>query len=124
MAALTFAALCSGLGLGMLLIVQGIRGRRVLPDFSPLADRATAERAFTWLAAASIAALVILAITGWPVAAVAAFGSGRLRETAPRRQRRTGDQHLPDPSNCLVDRDDPRQHGRCRRTRTSPDGNR
>ncbi len=73
MDALIFAALSAGVGLGFLLIVQGIRGREVLP--APVLDlraAATGER-LAWVAGAAACGAVVLAVTGWPVAAAAAF---------------------------------------------------
>ncbi len=74
MATLTFSAICAAIGLGVLLIIQGIRGRRVLPDLK-LGDGVRADRLIAWIAGALVASLVILAVTGWPVAAVATFAA-------------------------------------------------
>jgi len=74
MATLTFAAICAAIGLGVLLVIQGIRGRRVLPDLK-LSDDARTDRLVAWGAGALVAALVILALTGWPVAAAATFAA-------------------------------------------------
>lgn len=75
MATLAFAAICAGLGLGVLLTVQAIRGRRVLPELRHPRSKTSIEQRVAWGGAAAIAALAILAITGWPVAAVATFGA-------------------------------------------------
>lgn len=73
MSTIMFAVLCAGLGLGALLIAQGLRGRRVIPSSDRHSrDRGLAQR-WQWLFGALVAGLVILAITGWPVAALAAF---------------------------------------------------
>ncbi|MCB0994225.1 MAG: type II secretion system F family protein [Acidimicrobiales bacterium] len=73
MAAFVFAALSAGVGLGVLLIVQGVRGREVLPpaviDLRGLARSGH----LPWIAGAAAVGLVVLAITGWPVAAAAGF---------------------------------------------------
>lgn len=81
MAAFVFAALSAGLGLGVLLIVQGLRGREVLPP-SALGWRnaATGER-LSWIAGAGALGVVVLVITGWPVAGAAGFA---LVLSAPR----------------------------------------
>jgi len=71
MAAITFAAICAGIGLGTLLIAQGVRGRRVLPEIPGSGESTSTSIRLPWLFGAVVAALAILAITGWPVAAVA-----------------------------------------------------
>jgi len=72
---LMFAVLSAAVGLGALLIVQGMRGLTVVPDLR-LRDRtADTDRIVGWVAAATISAMAVLALTGWPVAAVAAFVS-------------------------------------------------
>lgn len=74
MGSLVFAALSAGMGLGVLLVVQGIRGRQVLPDSTvDLRTIATGPH-LAWGAGAVVFAAVILAVTGWPVAAAAGFG--------------------------------------------------
>ena len=74
MTALAFAAISAGIGLGFLLVVQGVRGRQVLPDRTM--ERATSFNGpgLAWFAGASMAALLVLSITRWPVAAAATFG--------------------------------------------------
>ena len=74
MATLTFAAICAGVGLGVLLVVQAAGGRRVLPELRPSVGGAPIERILAWTAGATVGALVVLAVTGWPVAAAATFG--------------------------------------------------
>ncbi|MEZ5230275.1 MAG: type II secretion system F family protein [Acidimicrobiales bacterium] len=95
MAAFVFAALSAGVGIGVLLIVQGLRGREVLPpaviDFRGFARSGR----LPWIAGAGAVGLVVLAITGWPVAAAAGFalvvsgprllGGKQVRETGIAR---------------------------------------
>ena len=75
MTTLTFVALSAGVGLGVLLIVQGIRGCPVLPDMRTRSDNAELERIVAFVSVAAVAAATILAITGWPVAAAATFAA-------------------------------------------------
>ncbi len=72
MIALASIAAGAGIGLGVLLVVQGIRGRIILGSSTDvsIADAATY---LPWVAAAVIGALVVLSVTGWPVAAIAAI---------------------------------------------------
>lgn len=94
MGALVFAALSAGIGLGAILIVQGVRGRQVLPTSAASLHLAVRGHA-GWLGAAAVVAAVVLAVTGWPVAAAAGFvavafgprllGGGRDREHATDR---------------------------------------
>jgi len=82
MTALLGAALGAMVGVGVLLIIQGIRGRPVLPrgtDGIPDAFRSPAV--WGWVAAGVVAGLLVYAVTGWLVAAVAA---GVLVTVAPR----------------------------------------
>ncbi len=82
MTALLGAALGAMVGVGVLLIIQGIRGRPVLPrgrDGIPAAFRSTAL--WGWVSAGAVAALLVYAVTGWLVASVAA---GVLVAVAPR----------------------------------------
>lgn len=83
MNALIMAALCAGVALGLIMFVQGIRGRRMLPDLADLfPDGTTTTVAITWCVAAGFIALFVLVVTGWPGAAVGIFllvlGSPRL----------------------------------------------
>ncbi len=60
------AALCAGVGLGLLLMLQGFRGRRILPDLgSVFPDGTTTASATAWTAAAMIVGLMVLAVTRW-----------------------------------------------------------
>lgn len=68
MAAITFATICAGIGLGFLLVVQGVRGRRVLPEIRRRRDTPSTSVRLPWAVGAVVAGLAILAITGWPVA--------------------------------------------------------
>lgn len=82
MTALVGVALGAVVGIGVLLIIQGIRGRPVLPrggDGIPAVFRSTAL--WGWVAAGVVAGLLVYAVTGWLVAAVAA---GVLVAVAPR----------------------------------------
>lgn len=72
MGALVFAALSAGSGLGATLIVQGMRGRQVLPASATNVHLA-ARGHVGWIGAAAIVAVIVLAVTGWPVAAAAGF---------------------------------------------------
>lgn len=66
MTALVLAALGAGVGLGLALVVAGIAGRPVLRfDGRRMVDRATNTTAVARAAAASIAGLAVLAVTGW-----------------------------------------------------------
>jgi len=74
MGALTMGALCAGVALGVLITVAGIRGHQILPSAPRLfGGDTTAERALAVAAAAAFAGIATFMITGWPVAAVAAF---------------------------------------------------
>lgn len=60
------AGLCAGVGLGILLILQGIRGKRILPSASAiLPDGTSTAVATAWFAGAVIAGLVVLVATRW-----------------------------------------------------------
>lgn len=68
-------ALGVGFGAGVLLVVAGCRGQRVLPSFRRLAPTAARpEVSLAWLAGAFVAGVSIFALTGWIVAAVAVGG--------------------------------------------------
>ncbi len=71
MTSLAFVAVSMGVGLGILLVVQGIRGKQILPDSSPT-QRETLRTRAAWIAGAGLAAIVTLAATGWPAASAAA----------------------------------------------------
>ncbi len=73
MAALLFAGLSAGVGLGVLLVIQGLRGRPILPaSMLDLRAAASGER-LVWIAGGLTASALVLVITGWPVAAAAAL---------------------------------------------------
>ncbi len=64
-------------GLGLLLLIGGVRGRRYLPSGRAIAARVFGtqverEAMLLSLAAALVAAIVVVVATGWPVAAVGA----------------------------------------------------
>lgn len=72
MALVTMAALSAGAALGVLLMVQGLRGNAILPTREKVfGGDIRADTALAWAAGALISALVVLAMTGWPVAAAA-----------------------------------------------------
>ena len=71
MTGLAFVGLSMGVGLGVLLVVQGIRGKEILPA-NGNATLPTLRAKARWIAAAVLASILVLAATGWPVAAVAA----------------------------------------------------
>lgn len=71
MSAVAMAALCAGVGLGFLLVVQGLRGTSMLPDAnSVFPDGTTTALATAWGAGAAITGLVVLAVSGWIGAAL------------------------------------------------------
>lgn len=60
-------------GLGVLLIVQGVRGRQILPDLSSLLPNDVGSgKLLAWIFGAALVGLAVFAATGWPVAALAA----------------------------------------------------
>lgn len=62
-----------GGGLGLLMLIQGVRGYQLLPDLDKDAAGDGAET-IVWVFAGLLAGLVILVVTGWIVLAVATFG--------------------------------------------------
>ena len=86
MTALAFIALSMGVGLGVLLVIQGIRGKRILPE-TGAKSLATLRAKAPWIAGAGLTAIVVLAATGWPVAAVA-VGLGVIAVSTRREQKR------------------------------------
>jgi Flp pilus assembly protein TadB len=73
------AALCAGVALGLLLIIQGLRGNRILPPVtSVFPDGTTTATATAWTLTAAVAGSITLAYTRWPGAAagVAALVAG------------------------------------------------
>lgn len=71
MTPLVSAAFGALFGLGLLLMVGGLRGRRFLPSWQRIfGSRADREMMLVTLAAALLVGVVVLVATGWPVAAV------------------------------------------------------
>ncbi len=71
MNSILMAALCAGAGLGLLLVIQGLRGRRILPDLNTVfPDGTTLATATAWTAAAFVVGLMVLAVTRWVGAAI------------------------------------------------------
>ncbi len=77
MSALLAAGWGAVLGLGVLVVVQGLRGRRVLPALASKSTSAQSSGLVLARVVAGLAAgLVMWAVTGWPVAGLgAAFGA-------------------------------------------------
>lgn len=73
MSTLLMATLGAGVGLGLLLVGHGLRGRRILPALSSLhPGDGSAASATAWLAGALVTGLVVLAVTRWIGAAIGA----------------------------------------------------
>jgi len=81
MSALVVVALGAGIGVGLVLVLAGWRGHSVVPSMRWLVPSARPEVGLAWIAAATAVGIGALAITGWPVAAVA---SAALVWTSPR----------------------------------------
>ncbi len=65
------AGLWAGVALGLLLVVQGIRGKHILPSIDSIfPDGTTTAAATAWAAAAFIVGLIVLAVTQWIGAAI------------------------------------------------------
>lgn len=65
------AALCAGAALGVLMILQGVRGNAILPEISSIFPSGTSTAAATaWCAGAIVAAMVVVAVTRWVGAAI------------------------------------------------------
>lgn len=76
MSLLIAAAAGTGVGLGILLIVAGLRGQQILPSLGRLfPTAANTQTAAAWCAAAVMSGVVVYALVGWPVAAVLAAGA-------------------------------------------------
>lgn len=76
MNSILMAGLCGGVALGLLLVRQGIRGNRMLPELDAVfPDGTTRASATAWTAAAIITGLVVLSVTRW---VGAALGTGAL----------------------------------------------
>ncbi len=66
MNAVAMAALFAGVGLGLLLVIQGVRGKQILPDADRLFPGETdAAVATAWVTGAAMSGLVVLALTRW-----------------------------------------------------------
>lgn len=74
MNALVAAAYGLGVGLGVLLLIQGIRGKAVVPTMEDLAPGMRPEIALAWFAGGLMSGLLIFAVTGWIVLAVTIAG--------------------------------------------------
>jgi Flp pilus assembly protein TadB len=73
MGPLVAVALWAAVGLGVLLVVQGFRGRQVLPSLRREAPGGVGRDAvLIWAMVALVTGVAVLAVTGWPVAAAAA----------------------------------------------------
>ncbi len=73
MSALLMAALSAGVGLGVLLVLQGIRGIRILPPVSALFPAGTGSgSAAAWLVGGVLVGLLVLSLTRWIGAGVGA----------------------------------------------------
>lgn len=73
MNALVATLLGAGVGLGALLVIQGVRGNQVLPRLETLVPGGLSrDAALVWLGLALALGTAVLVITGWPVASVAA----------------------------------------------------
>ncbi|MGH1489009.1 MAG: type II secretion system F family protein [Acidimicrobiales bacterium] len=71
MNSILMAALSAGVALGILLVIQGIRGKQILPSVgSVFPDGTTTATATAWAAAAFVIGLMVLAVTRWIGAAV------------------------------------------------------
>lgn len=66
------AAMC---GLGVAIALAGITGRAVLPRIDTTAGRAAAVTATARFGLATLAAMIAVVLTGWPVAALLAAGA-------------------------------------------------
>ncbi len=74
MNAVAMAGLFAGVGLGLLLIIQGFRGRQILPDIGSLfPDGTNAAVATAWFAGAAMSGLMVLAVTRWVGASLGAL---------------------------------------------------
>lgn len=74
MTTLLMAGLAAGVGLGVLLIVQGIRGVRILPPVSGVFPEGIGTGVATaWVVGGLLVGLLVLAVTGWVGAAFGAL---------------------------------------------------
>lgn len=69
------AALGAMVGAGVLAVVISVRGIRLFPRFGSLVTQylASSQRLVLWLVGAFVAAVFVMAMSGWPVAALWAF---------------------------------------------------
>lgn len=69
------AALGAMVGVGLLAVIFTLRGIRLFPRFGSLVSHSieASQRLVLWLIGAFVAAVVVLAMSGWPVAALWAF---------------------------------------------------
>ncbi len=76
MSALLTVLLGGVFGLGLWMFYAGMRGIELLPSPSELfADDVNTESAIGWVSAAAVSAVLVFALTGWPVAAVITAGT-------------------------------------------------
>ena len=118
MDALVFAASVAGAGLGVLLIVarRYVAKRSSRPVRGRTAQRGHRTTAVAWIALGWWPqSLVVLAVTGWPVAGAALVARALRRHGSSAARRGRDREHRPYPGHRHLDRDDPRQHGRRRR---------
>lgn len=72
MNALTMGAIWAGAAVGILVIVAGLRGHRLLPERTrPNQPRSESQRTTAVVIGAVVAGVVVYGITGWPVAGLA-----------------------------------------------------
>jgi len=76
MSALVTALLGAACGLGLWMFYAGVRGIELLPSLSGLfPGDVKKESAIGWVSAAAVSAVLVFALTGWPVAAVITAGT-------------------------------------------------
>lgn len=82
MNALTMGAIWAGAAVGILVILAGLRGHRLLPERTrPTQPRSESQRTTAVVIGAVVAGVVVYGITGWPVAGLAVAGTALV---APR----------------------------------------
>lgn len=72
MTAALIAVLAAAGGVGLALVLAGLTGRRVLPAIDIASSQRTLATGTTRLGSAVLTALIVLVITGWPIAAALA----------------------------------------------------
>lgn len=72
--ALIATGLGLAVGLGVLLIIQGFRGRKVLPSLAEIAPEVAPEVVIAWFCGGLMAGIIVYAVTGWLVAALTVAG--------------------------------------------------